>query len=166
MLSRDATFARSLIKTAVLLGPIALAAISAAPALAVSGPPQVIYLFPGVYDNGSADFSGIATAVHCFSFSPIQETIQYVVRNVDGTIAANKSEAINQFVTLTVETHGINIYNAVSLATGSLQQGVIGITATSTNIVCTAHIIDAGAAVPNGIELHGTRFNPIAGTQE
>ena len=165
-MSRCTTFARSLIKVGVLLGPIALAATPAAPALAVSGPSQVIYIFPGVTDNGGASFAGIATAVHCFSFSPSQEEIQYVVRKNDGTIAANVSETVNQFQTITVATHGINIYSVFVLGTGSILQGVIGITATSTNIVCTAQVIDASATVPNGIDLHGTRFNPIAGSQE
>lgn len=86
-MSRYTTFARSLVKTAAVLGSIALAAeTSTAPALAGSGPFQVLYIFPGVTDNGGGVDSGVATAVHCFSFSPVQETIQYVVRNNGGTV--------------------------------------------------------------------------------
>jgi hypothetical protein len=146
------TLARSLIKTVALLAPIALAA---APALAASGPFQALYIFPGVTDNGGTNFTGIGTAVHCFSFSPVQETIQYVVRNNVGTIAINTTENINSFGTITAVTHPITIYG-----------GFERISATSTNIVCTAQVLDASASVPNGIELHGTRFNPISGSQE
>jgi hypothetical protein len=166
MTSRCTTFARSLINTAVLLGPIALTATSAAPALADSGPSQGLYIFPGVTDSGGANFTGVATAVHCFSFSPVQETIQYVARKSDGTIVANTTQSIGSFGSLTMVTKGIAIYGSISLQTGSIQQGVFGIAATSTNIVCTAQVMDAGATVPNGIELHGTRFNPISGSQE
>ena len=44
-------------------------------------------------------------------------------------------------------------------------EGVIGVSATSSNRVCTAQVIDASARVPNGIDFHGAGFNPIAGTQ-
>jgi hypothetical protein len=165
-MSRYTTFARSLIKTTAVLGPIALSATPVGPALAASGPFQVLYIFPGVTDNGATPFTGIGTAVHCFSFSSVQETIQYVVRNNVGTIAINTTQNINSFGTITAVTHPIAIYGGFEIGTGQVQQGVLGISATSTNIVCTAQILDAGASAPNGIELHGTRFNPISGSQE
>lgn len=159
MTSRCTTFFRSLIKTAlVVLGPIALAPIPAAPALAVSGPSQVLYIFAGAFDDGGANFSGSATAVNCFSFSPVQETLQYVVRKSDGTVAANVTTTINSFETLTAVTHFEAFYSIdVNLGTGGVK-GAIGIAATSSNIVCTAQVLNASATVPTGIELHGTRF--------
>jgi hypothetical protein len=165
MMSRCATFALSLIKAAILVAPIALAAASA---LADSGPQQVLYIFPGATDDGGSAGAGRATVVHCFSFSPTSETIQYVVRNWDGSIRANTTFAMSQFHTVTAVTHTTNLY-AGDVTFGAniiLDQGVIGISATSSNIVCTAQVIDASATVPNGIELHGTRFNPISGSQE
>ena len=90
-----------------------------------------------------------------------------VVRNFNGTILKNTTLAITQFQTLTVVTHATNLYPMTSeLLTGELDHGVLGISATSSNIVCTAQVVDASATVPNGIDLHGTRFNPISGTQE
>ena len=167
MMSRRATFFRSLIKAGVLLGPIALAATPATPALADSGPAQVLYIFPGVKDDGAAIGAGVATSVHCFSFSSTTETIQIVVRNFNGTLAVNASTTINFLVTKTISTHGTNIYNEdVILGTGLVDQGSLGITATSTNIVCTAQVLDASTTAPNGFDLHAVRFNPISGNQE
>ena len=163
MMSRYATFARSLAKTAVLLGSITLAATPVTPALAATTDPfQVLYIFPGVLNAG-----GVATVVHCFSFSPTAETIQYTVRNSNGTIAANTTIIINQFQTKTATTQAVVLYfSDLSFGTGIVNQGALGISATSPNIVCTAQVIDASVSVPNGIDLHPTRFNPISGSQE
>jgi hypothetical protein len=166
MPSRCITCVRSLITAGVLLAPIALAAPLTASALADSGPFQVLYIFPGVTDSGGPTPDGVATAVHCFSFSPSEESIQYVVRNSQGALEATSTTDINQFQTLTVTTHSTNIYPASVVVTHAINQGVLGISATSTNIVCTAQVIDASATVPNGIDLHGARFNPISGSQE
>ena len=167
MLSRCITPICSLSKTGLLLVSIALSAPLTAPALADSGPSQVLYIFPGVYDNGDAQFTGIATAVHCFSFSPTPETIQYTARNFNAALVTTTTYTIGKFETATAVTHPVSLYGSeVVLNTGPLTQGVIGIAATSANIVCTAHVIDASATVPNGIDLHGTRFNPISGSQE
>jgi hypothetical protein len=166
-MSRCTTFARSLIKAGALLGSIALATTFAIPAFAASGPQQVLYIFPGATDSGTAAGTGTASVVHCFSFSPGQEILQIVVRNFDGSVLQNVTIAISQFETLAVVTHATNLYAATSiLLTGELTHGVFGISATSSNIVCTAQVIDASATVPNGIDLHGARFNPISGSQE
>jgi hypothetical protein len=163
-LPRCTTFARSLI--GIVLGSIGLAA-SPAPAHADSGPQQVLYLFPGVTDNGGNGGSGVATAIHCFTFSPGSETMQFIVRRFDGTVVANSTLVVTQFHTYTIVTHINEVYiSDLVLFTGTVAQGVVGISATSSNIVCTAQVIDASATVPNGIDLHGTRFNPIPGSQE
>ena len=166
MLSRCITPVRSLVKIAVVLGSIALAATSATPAFAFSGPFQVLYLFAGLTDFGGPTANGVATVIHCFSFSPGQDEIQYVVRNSSGELVVTVTTVINQFQTVTIVTHSTNLYVASVAATGDVREGTVGITATSSNIVCTAQVVDASATVPNGIELHGTRFNPITGTQE
>jgi hypothetical protein len=166
MLPRCTIWVNSLIKAGFLLGPIALSAPLIAPALAASGPFQALYIFPGVTDSGGPTADGVATAVHCFSFSPSEEDIQYVVRNAQGTLEATLTTVINQFQTLTIATHATNIYAADLMITHAISEGVFGISATSTNIVCTAQVIDASATVPNGIDLHGARFNPISGSQE
>jgi hypothetical protein len=40
------------------------------------------------------------------------------------------------------------------------------IAATSPNLVCSAMIVDAAAAVPNGIALHMQRRSPMRNSQE
>jgi len=41
-----------------------------------------------------------------------------------------------------------------------------GIIATSKEIFCSAMIVDAVAAIPNGVALHMVRFNPAQGSVE
>jgi len=168
MTSRCATFLCSLIKTGALLGPIALAAIPAAPALAgVNDPLQVLYIFPGARDDGGSDGAGVATLIHCFNFIATRETVQFTARNFDGSLKANLSFQVDFLGTRTAATHDTNLYaEDLFLHTGVLDQGAIGVAGTSTNIVCTGQVVDAAATVPNGFDLHAVRFNPIAGNQE
>jgi hypothetical protein len=69
--------------------------------------------------------------------------------------------------TRTATTHETNVYEEdLFLNTGQIDQGAIGVSATSTNIVCTGQVMDAAATVPNGVDLPAVRFNPISGNQE
>ena len=167
-MSRCATFFCSLMKIGALPAAIALAAIPAAPALAsASDPFRLLYLFPGVRDDGSAINTGVATSIHCFSFSGTAETLQFIVRDFTGALRANLSVAIVSGGTRTASTHGTVLYSEdLFLNSGQIQQGSVGVTATSANMVCTAHVLDASAAVPNGIDLHPIRFNPFPETDE
>jgi hypothetical protein len=159
---RCATLFCSLVKTGVLPGAIALAAIPAAPALADQ---FVLYVFAGVRDYGGAS-TGVATIAHCFNFGA-NAIVQFNVRNNFGTVVAAVPINISQFQTSTVVTHQTVLFpEDLNLSTGIVDQGVLGIAATSPNIVCTAQVVDASAVVPNGIELHGLRLNPLPGTQE
>jgi hypothetical protein len=89
------------------------------------------------------------------------------LRNNAGEIIKNTPINIPSFATITVATHPTNLFALdASFNTGKIDQGVFGLAATSNNIVCTAHIIDASATVPQGIDLHPIRFNPISGSQE
>lgn len=168
MMPRCPMFVCSLVKTAAMLGSIALAATPAAPTLAATTDPfQVLYIFPGVRDNGGADNTGAATVVFCYSFSSTAETIQNVVRGFDGTVAANTTTGISPFQTITTSTHINAPYTSnVSLHTGVVAQGILGVLATSPNMVCTAQVINASDSFPTGIDLHGMRLNPLPGVQE
>jgi hypothetical protein len=42
----------------------------------------------------------------------------------------------------------------------------MAVLSTSINVFCTAQVLDASAAAPVGMSLHGIRFNPIPGTLE
>jgi len=50
--------------------------------------------------------------------------------------------------------------------TGSVTQGTTAISATTTNIICTATTIEASVAYPLGVTLRGIRFNPAPGSEE
>lgn len=138
-------------------------------ALQGSGPLQLLYIFPGVSDDGGAPNAGVATAVHCTHFSGAGETVQIAVINFNGGVVANVQTGtpLANVHTMTATTHLTALYaEDLLLATGLVNQGVLMLWATTVNMVCTAQVVDAAAAIPNGIDLHGIRFNSWPGTQE
>lgn len=50
--------------------------------------------------------------------------------------------------------------------TGSVLHGTVNIEATESGVFCTAMIVDADTAGPNGIALNLVRVNPHPGTVE
>jgi hypothetical protein len=152
-----------------LLGFIAGASATVTvPAYAgVNDPLQAVYLFPGARDNGGGAGTGVATSVHCTNFSGATEKLLYVVLNFDSSTKANLNLNIGQSQTRTASTHDTVLYaEDLILNTGVVNQGVVGVSSTNINIVCTAQVLDAAAATPNGFELHGIRMNPLPGTSE
>jgi hypothetical protein len=141
---------------------------SSFPALAgVSDPLKLLYIFPGARDNGGAAGTGVAMSVHCTSFSPATEKLNYTVLNFDSSKKALLDLNIGAGQTRTASSHDTVLYaEDLILNTGVLNQGRVVIRATAANIVCTAHILDASAAVPNGIDLHGLRLNGVPNSQE
>src|SRR2546423_1424601 len=167
----------SLLRTAVrryvfnrlaLLGIAAAAVAVQVPAhAAVTDPVQLTYVFAGARDNGGGAGTGVATSVHCFNFSGATEKLQYVVFNFDSSIKANLNLNIGQDQTRTASTHDTVLYaEDLILNTGVVNQGSAIVGATSVDIVCTAQVLDAAAATPNGIDLHGLRFNAVPSTAE
>jgi len=138
------------------------------PAMAAQTDPEVIlYRFPGVFDNGGGASTGVATVFHCTNFSGVIETIRFVTRDGNGILIQNSSLPINHLATKTAATHDTGSANeSLLLNTGFVSPGTTAIAATSTNIICTAMVIDAGALPPIGVALRGIRFNPIPGSQE
>ena len=148
---------------------IAAAALSSVqPSQAAFGDPEVIiYRFPGVKDDGLADFTGVATVFHCTNFSGVTELIRYVTRNFDGTLKSNVTHSIGHLNSLGASTKSNFAYGTdVFLTTGLVSGGTTAIAATSTSIVCTATTVDAANSRPTGVSLRGVRFNPAPGTQE
>jgi hypothetical protein len=135
--------------------------------LAVGDPPKVLYFVPGVSDSGSAENTGWATVFHCSSFSPVTETISFVIRNFSGTILANHSRSLASLATQTISTHGTQFTEDLPFLTPgvAVNNGIGVIRATSVNVVCSAMIVTAGE-VPQGVALHMIRSNPMNGTQE
>ncbi len=133
---------------------------------AIGDPEIILYRYPGVLDNGGAANAGVATTFHCTNFSGVSETIRFVIRDFSAGVVANFSFTITHLTTRTLSTHLINLYLGANLNTGAIAQGTAAIAATSTSIVCTAMVVDAASFSPQGIALHGIRFNPIPGSQE
>jgi hypothetical protein len=130
-------------------------------------PEVIIYRFPGVRDDGSANNLGIATVFHCTNFSGSVENIRFVTRTFDGAIKHNDTINIPHLFTRTATTHQVLAYVPdLTMNTGVINQGTTAIAATSTNVICTAMTIDAANAKPIGLALRGIRFNPIPGSQE
>jgi hypothetical protein len=133
----------------------------------IGGTELIIYRFPGVRDDGSGSGAGVATVFQCTNFSGVNETIRFVVREFNAGVVANSAFTIAHLNTLTASTHVTNpLSNSVSLGTGAVVGGTVAIAATSTSLVCTAMILDASASGPEGIGLHGVRFNPAPFSQE
>ena len=87
--------------------------------------------------------------------------------NFDSSIKANLNLNIGQDQTRTASTHDTVLYaEDLILNTGVVNQGSAIVGATSVDIVCTAQVLDAAAATPNGIDLHGLRFNAVPSTAE
>jgi hypothetical protein len=130
----------------------------------INDPEVIIYRFPGVTD---APTPRIATVFLCTNFSGATENIRYVTRFNNGDLATNKTVTIPHLVTLAAATRGTVAAYPISLnLAAEVLQGTTAIAATSTNIVCTAMTIDAGAPTPIGVALHAIRFSPVPGSQE
>ena len=126
-----------------------------------------LYRFSGVTNSTQTTNAGIATSVHCTSFSTVNETLQFNIRNFNGNIVT-RNTTIVPFRTITASTHStLMFFDDVILISGTLiNQGSMNVLATDINIFCSAMIVDAGSAVPQGIALHMVRYNPVPGTQE
>src|SRR5262245_4461664 len=131
---------------------------------AINDPEFIIYRVSGVLDDGASN--GTATSFHCTNFSGVPENVRFVVRGPTTAILFNAPFTINHLHTLTVSTKDVVIYADVPLNTGAVTQGTAAIAATSVNVTCTAMQVLPQGVFPQGIALHMTRFNPIAGTQE
>jgi len=145
----------------------ALACVQPAQA-ATTDPETLIYRFPGVFDSGDPDNTGVATVFFCTNFSGVLENVRIVTRQSNADIVINKVFALSHLTTLIAVTHPTFAYSdggPSNMATGFIQ-GTAAIAATSINIICTAETIDATTAAPVGVAKRGIRFNPVPGSQE
>jgi hypothetical protein len=137
--------------------------------LATTDPLKTIYRVSGLTDSGNVANVGVATTFHCTSFSTVPETIKFFIRRFDGAKVADIKRNLTAFgATHTASTHGINLFfDDTLLAPGiAIEQGSAVIQSTSLNVHCSAMIVDAASAAPQGIALHMVRLNPVPGTQE
>lgn len=136
---------------------------------AVGDPQKLIYRIAGVRDSGDVSNVGVATTIHCTNFGPVAETVRYVIRTANGTVVANVFKTIDAGATEAASTH----FTAMVDEDGVLAPGVsinpgsaVIFTTSPQKVICSAMIVDAASAAPQGIALHMVRFNPISNTQE
>src|SRR5438067_1796891 len=77
---------------------------------AVGDPQQYVYIFPGVRDNGGGAGTGVATSVHCTSFSGSTETLRFIVFNFDSSLKTNLNLNIGTAQSRTASTHDTVLY--------------------------------------------------------
>ena len=112
------------------------------------------------------DTAQFATVFFCTNFSGVPETLRVAVRGPTGALLANVAVTVNHLNTTALATHDTFSLTEVNLNTGVFTHGTAAMAATTVNMTCSARQFSAGNANPQGIGLHMTRFNPIAGTQE
>jgi hypothetical protein len=158
---------RSSFKAFALLGLIVGVSIAmeGGAGAGTADPLLLVYVFPGARDNGGGAGTGVATSIHCFSYSGVTEKLQYVALNFDSSLKASLTLNIGSQQTRTASTHDTVLYaEDLILNTGILNQGSVGVLSTTPSITCTGQVADASAAMPNGMTLTAVRFTPVPGT--
>ena len=146
----------------------ALATALVQPATAVTFPTlTTIYVGAGVFDNGAADDAGAATSIHCANVSGVTVQIRALILDNTTAVAGNQTVTVSHGGSVTFSTHETAaFFDGANLETVLVSQGVVNIEATNSAVFCTAMQIDAGAIIPDGIDLHLIRVNPHPGTVE
>src|SRR5262249_18746715 len=119
---------------------------------ATTDPMKVLYVWSGARDSGESVEAGVASTIHCSSFSGTSELLQIAVKNGSGVsvTVTGPSFSIPSGGTLTFSTHPTNSYTETFLFTGALSQGSMAVLATSISIFCTAQVLNAADTVPVG----------------
>ncbi len=135
--------------------------------MATTDPQILIYRVSGVLDNGSPDL-GVATTFACSSISSQMEIVRIRLFNYDGVLMGDRTLNISPKRTVSISTHSTMMISEDSVVSPgtAINRGMAGIIATSKEIFCSAMIVDAVAAIPNGVALHMVRFNPAQGSVE
>ncbi|HET6376533.1 MAG TPA: hypothetical protein VFF88_10840 [Methylocella sp.] len=135
---------------------------------ALTYPLQIIYRVSGVRDDGQGPELGVATSFHCTNWSNLPEKLAIAVYNFNGALVRAANFIVNSHHTFTISTHKTNIFSedAILRPGVDIDQGYAQILSTTTNIYCSAMIVDAASASPAGIELHLLRFNPYPGSTQ
>ena len=136
--------------------------------MAAFGTSRTIYTGSSVRDNGGAINTGAATTFHCSNVSGASATVRILILNFDASVIVNNSAVILNGRTRTSSTHGTVAFNEDAfLSTGSvIEQGLVSIESTHSDVFCTAIVVDAAAVAPVGNPIHLVRTNSHPGTEE
>lgn len=141
-----------------------LSALRQAPA-AASDPMKILYRVSGLKDSGGAANEGLASVIVCTSFSQTPENIRVGVYGHTGTVLTNSTYGISARQTGAFSTRANTSYTGNVLSVSPFPFGFAVVSASTTNLHCSASIINAGV-LGQGYGLHMTRFNPHPGSVE
>jgi hypothetical protein len=131
-----------------------------------------IYIISGAKDSGGGANVGHATTVQCSNVSGVAANIRFLLLGPTGSVFAFLTRAsVPHGATVTVSTHATLAYTTNEsqlLGAGGaiLDAGALNIESTQSGVFCTASIIDASVADPEGFSLHLIRINPHPGAVE
>jgi hypothetical protein len=151
------------------LTAIAFAATLAQPASAITfSKLTTIYVASGVTDSGNLPQTGVATTILCSNVSGANVQMRVLILSHVTDIKFSRTAAVAHGKVATFSTNDTLLFGDEDLLlnTGAIRQGTLNIEATNSAVFCTAAIVDAAAAIPNGIDLHLVRVNPHPGTVE
>ncbi|MCO5163583.1 MAG: hypothetical protein M9939_20840 [Mesorhizobium sp.] len=130
------------------------------------GPKKIIYRVSGLRDTGGAVTPDIASFVSCTSFSTVAEDVRIIATGYGGTAFADVTVTVPARNTVTFSTHDILMYSDINLNTGVISQGSAFVLSTTTNLLCSAGIVNTATYAVDGIALHMQRLSPHPGTVE
>lgn len=135
---------------------------------AFSDPQKLIYLVSGVRATGGEAMTGVATSFLCTNKSAETQAIRIRVFDAGGNLVGDRISTVAAGFTVTMSTHSTALFiEHVQLSPGiAIAQGTASIMATTSGVICSAMMIDASVAVPNGIALHMVRYNANNGSLE
>jgi hypothetical protein len=127
----------------------------------------LVYRASGVLDDGGLPNLGAATVFHCSNYGPTSTVVRVQIFNGAGELAADMSLTLGSNITRTFSSHQTLAFEDYIWADpGVIKQGSARIFSTSLKVLCTAAVVPADTAIPQGAVLHLSRFNPQAGQEE
>ena len=152
------------------LTAIVLAATLAQPAWAITFPSlTTIYVGAGIYDSGTGDHNGSATAFHCSNVSGVNVQVRFAVLAANGAFQGGFTRTLSHGQAAVAVTHLTNAFldtgNSMGVS-GILSSGTVNIETTNSGVFCTAMIVDATSGTLDGVDLHLVRINPHPGSVE
>jgi hypothetical protein len=136
---------------------------------AITDPVEIIYRVTGLRDDAEVTGTGVATVFSCTNFGTVAERVKFVLRDWDATVLVQRTYDVGAKQTLRVGSHSVNAFgldDTLTPGTSLNQASALISSSAPEKIVCSAMIMDAAAAYPEGIALPLVRFNRAPGSQE
>lgn len=122
---------------------------------------NVLYRFSGVQDDGAKGGANRkhGTVIHCSNAGNTTASLALVLYNHDGQIVKSVKYSIGAWRTKTAATQPSKLYdNDLNLNTPLIYQGLGMVLSSSTNVVCSAQVLDVRSEFPDYlVDLHMNR---------